>query len=101
VEVSYRPGFADGIGNPFVNDEMFELATRLGIGSIITTLDETADAVRLMIGRAAIVPEGAAATSLAAALKGGAGAGKTVCVISGGNIDSSTLELILSGGTPE
>ena len=101
VEVSYRPSFADGIGNPFVNDEMFELATRLGIGSIITTLAEAADAVRLLIGRAAIVPEGAAATSLAAALKGGVGTGKTVCVVSGGNIDSSTLNLILSGGTPE
>jgi hypothetical protein len=25
---------------------------------------------------------------------------KIVCVISGGNIDNSTLELILSGGTP-
>lgn len=101
VEVEYRPSFADGIGGDFVNDEMFELAQRLGISAMTTTLDETADAARLLIGRAAIVPEGAAATALAAALKGGAGAGKTVVVISGGNIDAATLGLMLAGGTPD
>lgn len=101
AEVSYRPSFADGIGNPFVNSEMFELAQRLGITAITTTLDETAEAARLLLSRAAIVPEGAAATSLAAALKGGAGPGKTVCVISGGNIDASTLGTIFAGGVPD
>jgi len=101
VEVPYRPSFADGIGTPFVNDEMYELATRLGIQAICTTLEQTADAVRIMISRAAVTPEGAAATPLAAALNGGAGTGKTVLVISGGNIDPTTLQTILAGGTPE
>ncbi len=70
TEVPYRPSFADGIGNPFVNEEMFELAQRLGITAIRTTLDQTANAARIILSRAATVPEGAAATALAAVLTG-------------------------------
>jgi len=33
-------------------------------------------------------------------LAGHGGAGNVVCVISGGNIDSSKLTTILAGGTP-
>jgi threonine dehydratase len=101
VEVSYRPSFADGIGTPFVNVEMFELAQRLGITAIGTSLEQTADAARILISRAAVTPEGAAATPMAAAMNGGAGTGKTVLVISGGNIDAATLQTILAGGIPE
>jgi threonine dehydratase len=101
VEVDYRPSFADGIGDAWVNEEMLELAQRLGITAIRTTLDQTAEAARILISRAAVVPEGAAATPLAAALNGGAGAGKTVLVISGGNIDATTLQTIVSGETPD
>ncbi len=101
TEVPYRPSFADGIGSPFVNSEMLELAQRLNITAIETTLDATADAARLAMSRAAIVPEGAAATALAAALGGAVGSGKIVVVISGGNVDPATLVTILSGGTPE
>lgn len=100
LEVPFRPSFADGIGDSWVNDEMLELAQRLGISAIRTTLEQTADAARILLSRAAIVPEGAAATALAAAFNGGAGTGKTVVVISGGNIDAATLQIILAGGTP-
>lgn len=100
VEVPYRTSFADGIGNPFVNSEMFELAQRLGITAIRTTLDATAEASRILISRSAIVPEGAASTALAAVLSGEAGSGKIVVVVSGGNIDPATLSTILGGGTP-
>ena len=100
TEVDYHPSFADGIGGDFVNSEMFDLAQRFGITAITTTLAETADAARLLMSRAAIVPEGAAATALAAALKS-AGPGKTVVVISGGNVDPTTLTTILAGGTPD
>ena len=100
VEVDFRPSFADGIGDSWVNEEMLELAQRLGITAITTTLDQTADAARILISRAAIVPEGAGATPLAAAMNAGADSGKTVLVISGGNIDASTLRTILAGETP-
>jgi threonine dehydratase len=56
--------------------------------------------VRLLVERARIVAEGAGAASLAAALSGRTGKGKVVCVISGGNIDTGTLEAILAGNTP-
>ena len=100
VRVPNQPGFADGIGSSFVNDEMFELAQRLGISAFCTTLDQTAAAARIMISRAAIIPEGAAATALAAALHGAVSGGKTVVVVSGGNIDAATLQVILAGDTP-
>ena len=101
VEVPYQPSFADGIGNPFVNAEMFDLATSLRIRSHIVSRDETANAARLLISRNAIVPEGAAATALAAALSGAVPGKTIVCVISGGNVDPGTLNVILDGGTPD
>jgi threonine dehydratase len=47
-----------------------------------------------------VVAEGAGAASVAAAMKGHAGAGKVVCIVSGGNIDLLTLSVILEGRTP-
>ena len=53
-----------------------------------------------MVERARVVAEGAGALSLAAALAGKGGSGKVVCIVSGGNIDSSRLVKILHGETP-
>ena len=100
VEVPYEPSFADGIGTPFVNREMFALVRELGMGSIVVSREQTADAARLLMRRAGVVPEGAAATTLAAALTGQAGQGRIVCVISGANVDPGVLITILSGETP-
>jgi threonine dehydratase len=59
-----------------------------------------AAAVRLLAERAHVVSEGAGAAPVAAALSGRAGRGKTVCVISGGNIGARALARILSGEMP-
>ncbi len=80
---------------------MWGLAQELVDGAVSVTLDETAAAVRLMIERARVTPEGAGALSLAAALAGKGGGGKVVCIVSGGNIDAGRLVRILEGGTPE
>ena len=56
--------------------------------------------MRLLAERVRVVAEGAGALALAAALSGRAGTGKIVCIVSGGNIDSSRLATILGGGTP-
>ncbi len=101
VEVPYVPSFADGIGSPFVNAEMFDLARRLVDGAIVVSREQTAAAARLIIERAGVVPEGAAAISVAAALTGEAGEGRIACLVSGGNIDTQTLITILQAGTPE
>ena len=98
--VDYEPSFVDGSGSPALLPKMWELARGLLDGAVAVPIDETAAAVRLLAERARVVAEGAGALSLAAVLAGHGGAGKVVCVISGGNIDSSKLTTILAGGIP-
>jgi threonine dehydratase len=97
VRAAYEPSFVDGIGSPEVFPEMFELTRELVDGSLVVGVDEVAEAVRLLAERARVVAEGAGAAALAAALAGGAGGGKVVCIVSGGNIDASKLAEIVSG----
>jgi threonine dehydratase len=101
VEVPYTPTFVDGIGGPIVFPEMFDLAARLLDGSIVVGLDDVADAVRLLAERTRVIAEGAGAASVTAALTGKADGSKVVCIVSGGNIDSTKLAAILQGETPE
>jgi len=100
TRVTYTPSFVDGIGSKEVLEEMWGLASRLLAGSLVASLDQVTDAIRLMVERNRVVAEGAAGTSVAAALDGGAGQGKVVCVVSGGNIDTSKLAKILHGEIP-
>jgi len=100
VRVPYTPNFVDGIGAPFVNAEMFDLARRLVDGSLVVDTTATAAAMRLIIERNRVVPEGAAAVATAAALAGMAGGGKVVCLVSGGNVDFGRLVTVLQGGVP-
>jgi threonine dehydratase len=99
-QIDYTPSFVDGIGAKGVLEEMWPLASRLLDGSCVVSLAETAAAVKLLVERNRVVAEGAGATSVAAALAGKAGAGKVVCVVSGGNIDATKLATILMGGVP-
>jgi len=98
--VDYVPSFVDGIGTPSVFPEMWELARRLLDGSIAVPLAGIAAATRLLVERNHVVAEGAGAAPVAAGLTGRAGSGTIVCVVSGGNIDTSTLTTILQGAIP-
>jgi threonine dehydratase len=100
VDAPFSPSFVDGIGAPIVFPEMFALASKLFDGSLVVDLPEAAQAVRIVAERNRVIPEGAGAVSVAAALQGKAGGGKVVCVVSGGNIDSTKLATILQGGVP-
>ena len=100
LDIPHTRSFVDGIGGPRVVPEMFVLARELLDGSLVSSLDEIAAAVRLLVERNRVVAEGAGAASVAAALAGRAGAGKIVCIVSGGNIDTRTLATILEGRTP-
>ncbi len=100
TEIQHTRTFVDGIGGPRVFPEMFALARELLAGALVSTLDEIASAVRLLVERAHVVAEGAGAASVAAAVAGRAGGGKVVCVVSGGNIDPAALATILEGRTP-
>jgi threonine dehydratase len=95
-----EPGrsFVDGIGGKSVFPQMFERARRLIDGSLVASVSEVASAVRLIAERNRVIAEGAGATPVACALAGQAGAGKVVCVVSGGNIDLSKLAEILAAG---
>jgi threonine dehydratase len=98
-KIDYRPSFIDGIGSPFVLDDMWPLVSRLLDGSLVQTLEEIAAALKLLAERNHIIAEGAGATPVAAALAGKA-QGKVVCIVSGGNIDNAKLIKILQGEVP-
>ncbi len=94
--ITYTPSFVDGIGSSRVLDDMWPRVKALLDGSCVVSLHDVSAAVRLLVERNRVVSEGAGASSVAAALAGKAGAGKVVCVVSGGNIDRQTLSGILA-----
>jgi threonine dehydratase len=101
VAVDYRPSFVDGAGSKGLLAPMWERARPLLAGAHAVPLEEAAAAVRLLAQRARVVAEGAGALGVAVALAGRAGAGRVVCVVSGGNIDASRLAAILEGRVPD
>ena len=100
TEVPYTASFVDGIGSTSVLDEMWPLVSSLLTGSLVSELDEVAAAIRLLVERNRVVAEGAGAAAVAAALRGAAGHGKVVCIVSGGNIDTAKLAGILATQAP-
>ena len=96
TEVEYQPSWVDGIGAKTVFPQMFERARQLIDGAIVADLNSVAEALRLLITHNHIVAEGAGACPVACALSGKAGSGKIVCIVSGGNIDTSKLVRILN-----
>lgn len=99
-KINYTPSFVDGIGGGSVLPDMWPLVSKLLDGSLVASLEEVAAALKLMIERNRVVAEGAGATPVAVALRGGAGFGKVVCIVSGGNIDSAKVAKILQGEVP-
>jgi threonine dehydratase len=99
-EIDYQPSFVDGAGAKALLPKMWALVEPLIDGADRVSLDEVAGAIRLLAERARVIAEGAGALATAAALSGRVGKGKIVCIVSGGNIDFSTLTTILEGGTP-
>ena len=97
VKVEYIPSFVDGMGSAGLLTEMWPLVRKLVNGSIVLSLQQIADGIKLLMERSRVIAEGAGGSSFAAALTGKGGAGKIVCVISGGNIDAEKLIKILSG----
>jgi threonine dehydratase len=83
----YRPSFVDGIGSKMVFASMFEYARQLLDGSLVVSLHEAVQAMKLVAERNHVIMEGAAACAVAAAMSGKAGSGKIVAIVSGGNID--------------
>ena len=100
VDVDYQATFIDGCGSRRVTDEMWELVHGLVDDTVIVTSEQVAAAIRLLIDRCSVVAEGAGAVPVAAALASGRRGSRTVCVVSGGNIDAAKLTTIMSGKVP-
>lgn len=99
VQVPYKSSFISGMGAPFIFPRMWSLASQLLDDSQVITLAQVTEGIRKLAAHHHIIAEGAGAAALAAAFARPA-AGKSVCIISGGNIESEHLIKILSGGIP-
>jgi threonine dehydratase len=97
TDVDYQASFVDGSGSRRVLDTMWPQVAPLVDGALSIPVAEVAAAVRLLAERARVIAEGAGALALAAALSGRAGSGRVVCIVSGGNIDLSTLAETFNG----
>jgi threonine dehydratase len=83
----WKSSWVDGCGGKSVFPRMWQLAHHLLAGSIVCTLRDIQQAMRIVAERNHVIAEGAGACAVAAGLSGKSGSGKIVCVVSGGNID--------------
>lgn len=95
VPVAVHPSFISGAGAPAVLKEMWPLISALIDETVVVPVSGVAAAIRFLCGHNHVVAEGAGAISVAAALADKAPPGKTVCVVSGGNIDLEVIAKIL------
>ncbi|MDO4181219.1 MAG: threonine ammonia-lyase [Bacteroidales bacterium] len=92
--------FADGIAVKEPGAHTFDLVNQYVDGIVTVTEDEIAAAILALIERQKMVAEGAGAVAVAAAMfnKVPVAGKKTVCVVSGGNIDVTILSRVISRG---
>ena len=100
TELSSVSTIADGIAVKVPGDLTFELCEKY-VDEIVTVKDsEIAAAIMTLMEDQKIVSEGAGATTVAAVLFGKVSTAdkKTVCLVSGGNVDVTTLSRIITKG---
>jgi threonine dehydratase len=100
LEIASIETFAEGIATKRADKEMLEIIEK-NVDDVVTVSDdEIAYAIALLMERAKLVTEGAGAASLAAVLSNNLGFinKRTVCILSGGNIDLLTLDRVLERG---
>jgi threonine dehydratase len=100
MAINRIPTFVDGIGGASVLPAMWPLVREVTKDSIVVTLEQIADAIRLLVRQAHVVAEGAGAAAVAAARIGKVPGSRIVCVISGGNLDPAVLATLLQGSLP-
>ena len=84
---NWKASFVDGCGGKSVFPRMWDIAHHLLAASIVVSLEEIRQAMKIVALRNHVIAEGAAGCAVAAGLSGKCGSGKIVCVVSGGNID--------------
>jgi threonine dehydratase len=95
----WQKSFVDGAGGKSVLVTMWPLLSSLVEDSIVVTLADAADAMKLVAQRCHVIAEGAAACAVAAALSGRVH-GRIVAIVSGGNIDLSTFATLVGACEP-
>jgi len=83
----WQASFVDGAGGQSMFPRMWERVRPIADDFFVVSLDETRAAMKVLAEKARVIAEGAGALSVAAAMKGLAGDGPVVAVVSGGNID--------------
>jgi threonine dehydratase len=99
VSVSSAQTIADGIAVKRPGQLTLELVKRWVDDMVVVPEDDVAEAMVLLMERAKLVVEGAGAVGVAALLKGivsARGSGKTVVILSGGNVDPTRFCQLLA-----
>lgn len=91
---------ADGIAVKQPGDKTFEMCQKYVDGIVTVSEEEIASAILMLLEKHKMVAEGAGAVSVAAAMhnKVDIKGKKTVCIISGGNVDINILDRIIDKG---
>ena len=96
VRVDAR-SIADGLNGPFAGEIALRVFTALDVELVVVTEAEIEEGFRFLYERAKLACEPAGAAAVAAVLAGKVEGGRTVCVVSGGNVAASTAADILAG----
>ncbi|MDT8319093.1 MAG: pyridoxal-phosphate dependent enzyme [Xanthomonadales bacterium] len=95
VTVPMHASFISGVGAPSVLSEMWPLIRKFIDDTRVVPVSAVTAAIRAICRHNHVIAEGAGAIPVAAALAEQDVRGKTVCVITGGNIDLDVLAQIL------
>ncbi len=94
VTVEMTRTWIDGMGSNAVSIEMWPFVTELLAGTKVASVDEIADALRILVARVRVIAEGAGAAGLAV-IRQGEELGRVVSIVSGGNIDVARVVAVL------
>lgn len=91
---------ADGIAVKKVGENTFPIVRKLVDEVVLVEEEEIAQAIVTLLERTKLLVEGAGAVTLAALVNGKMRnlSGKTVCLLSGGNIDVKTIAVVVERG---
>ncbi len=100
METPLAFSLADGIAVKRVGKKTFPIVRELVDEVLLVEEEEIAQAIVALLERTKLLVEGAGAVTLAALSNGRAGriSGKTVCLLSGGNIDVRTIAIVVERG---
>ena len=87
---------ADGLNAPYAGHHAISVAREHVEEIVLVSEEEIEDGFRFLYERAKLACEPAGAVAVAAVLAGKIGGGRTVCIVSGGNVAAATAAAILA-----